>query len=126
MAVLISAWNHKALTMGDVGSYPERAASSAWDDFGYINRLLLTASRERDLCGLRIDAAHLAWTGGITYLHTKAPLYMPGFPQQYGYFNYAIVRQGSGAQVLASESGWDLVKLGATCTPDPGYTWKLP
>lgn len=126
VAVLISAWNHKALTMGDVGSYPERAASSAWDDFGVVNRLLLAASREKDLCGLRIDAAHLAWTGGITYLHTKAPLYMPGFPPQHGYFNYAIVRQGSGAQVLASEGGWDLVKLGASCNPDPGYTWKLP
>jgi hypothetical protein len=112
--------------MGDVGSYAERPASSAWDDFGFINRLLLAASREKDLCGLRIDAQHLAWTGGITYLHTKAPLYMPGFPPQHGFFNYAIVRAGSGAPVIASEQGWDLVKVAPTCTPDTRYDWRLP
>lgn len=126
LAVLISAGTHRSLTMGDVGSYAERPASSAWDDFGFINRLLLAASREKDLCGLRIDAQHLAWTGGITYLHTKAPLYMPGFPPQHGFFNYAIVRQGSGAPVIASEQGWDLVKVAPTCTPDTRYDWRLP
>ncbi len=125
-AVLVSAMNYRALTMGDVGSYPERADASAWDDFGGVNRLLLAASREKDLCGLRIDAAHLAWTGGSTYLHTKAPLYMPGFPPQQGFFNYVIARAGSGAQVIAKEGPWELVKLGTTCTPDVNYSWRLP
>jgi len=125
-AVLWSAANHRALTMGDVGSYPERAGSSAWDDFGPVNRLLLAASRQKDLCGLRIDAAHLAWTGGSTYLHTRAPLYMPGTPTQRGVFNYAIVRPGSGARVVASEGGFELVNLGPTCNPDDTYTWRLP
>ncbi|MFZ5442041.1 MAG: hypothetical protein ACOZQL_18690 [Myxococcota bacterium] len=124
--VLISAWNHKQLTMGDVGSYLTRPQSSAWDDFGFVNRLLLAANRESDLCGIRIDAVHPAWTGGITYLHRRAPIYSPGFPPQRGHFNYAIVPAGSGAQVIATDTGWDLVKLGPTCVPDPGYTWKLP
>ncbi len=126
VAVLVSMVNHKSLTMGDVGSYPERAQSSAWDDFGVVNRLLLAASKQSDLCGLRIDAAHLAWTGGITYVHRKAPLYMPGWPQQYGTFNYVLTRAGSGAQVIAKEGPWELVKLGPTCVPDVNYTWRLP
>ncbi|MDP1826557.1 MAG: hypothetical protein Q8L48_25025 [Archangium sp.] len=126
LAVAVSAVNHKTLTMGDVGSYPERADSSAWDDFGPINRLLLAASRQGDVCGLRIDAAHLAWTGGTTYLHAKAPLYMPGFPPQHGFFNYVITRPNSGGQRIATEGPWELVKLGTTCVPDVNYSWRLP
>ena len=122
----VSALNHKALTMGDVGSYPERAASSAWDDFGPVNRLLLAASKQSDVCGLRIDAAHLAWTGGITYLHHKAPLYMPGFPPQHGFFNYVLTRAGSGAPVVASEGGLELVRIAPSCVSDTNYSWRLP
>lgn len=125
-ALALSTLTHRALTMGDVGSYPERPQSSAWDDFGPVNRLMLAASRQSDLCGLRIDAAHLAWTGGITYLHRNAPLYMPGTSPQPGYFNYAIARPGSGLPVVASEGPWELVRLGPSCNPDPGYTWRLP
>jgi phosphatidylinositol glycan class B len=124
--VALSALGASKLTMGDVGSYPERAASSAWDDFGPVNRLLLAASKQPDVCGLRIDAAHLAWTGGSTYLHHAAPLYMPGFPAQHGFFNYAITGGGSGAQVIAREGPWELVRLRPTCVPDTNYSWRLP
>ena len=126
LCVAVSAINHKALTMGEVGSYPERADSSAWDDFGPVNRLLLAASKQGDVCGLRIDAAHLAWTGGITYLHRNAPLYMPGFSPQSGFFNYVITRTGSGAEHIATEGPWELVKIASTCVPDANYSWKLP
>lgn len=126
LVVGVSMINHKTLTMGEVGSYPERAQSSAWDDFGVVNRLMLAASKQDDLCGLRIDAAHLAWTGGITYVHRKAPLYMPGYPQHLGFFNYVITRAGSGAPMIANEAGWELVKLGPTCVADVNYTWRLP
>jgi hypothetical protein len=126
VAVLVSAATHKRLTMGDVGSYPERADSSAWDDFGAVNRLMLAASRQGDLCGLRIDAAHLAWTGGSTYLHRNAPLYMPGYPPQRGVFNYVITRPGSGARVVAAEGGLELVSIGPSCNHDDQYTWRLP
>lgn len=126
VVLLLAVGNLKTLTMGEVGSYPERAGSSAWDDFGPVNRLLLAASKQGDVCGLRIDAAHLAWTGGITYLHRNAPLYMPGFPPQHGFFNYVITRVGSGAQHIATEGPWELVKLGPTCVPDVNYSWKLP
>src|SRR5258708_3586729 len=65
----------KDLTWGQLGAYPERAAQSAWDDFGPFNRLLLAASREPNVCGVFVEA-HLAWVGGSTYLHQRAPLYM--------------------------------------------------
>ncbi len=115
------------LTMGDVGSYPERAGSSAWNDFGPVNRLMMAASTHDDLCGLRVDA-HLAWAGGITYLHRNAPLYMPGTPHQYGWFNYVITRGAQGVEVLAQDNGWQLIKLPGvdTCNPNPNYSWKLP
>ncbi len=127
-AVAFSMVTHSKLTMGDVGSYPERAQATAWDDFGFVNRLMLAASKQSDVCGLRIDAMHLAWTGGITYLHRNAPLYMPGTPHQHGWFNYVIARAGSGAEVIASENGWELVKLPGVngCAPNAGYSWKLP
>lgn len=127
-AGVFSAANIKALTMGDLGAYADRPQSSAWDDFGPVNRLLLAASRLPDVCGLRIDAAHLAWTGGSTYLHHHAPLYHLGQPHHAsGRFNYVITRPGSGLPAVAADSGLELVKLPiAGCTPDPGYSWRLP
>jgi hypothetical protein len=122
----VSALHHRALTFGDLGAYPERAGTSAWDDYGPVNRLMKIASTHADVCGLRIDAAHLAWTGGSSYLHRKAPLYMPGTPVEYRHFNYAIVHPGSGAEVIAAEAGLELVRIPIPCDPDPGYSWRLP
>ncbi len=121
-----SGWGHRSLTMGDLGAYLDRPASSAWDDFGHVNRLLLAASRQEDLCGLRVDV-HPAWMGGSTYLHRNAPLYGPGYPPESGHFNYAIVGGAGGAQVVAQDKGLFLVKLPVQgCRPDPGYSWRLP
>ncbi len=126
-AALISLVHVPALTMGELGAYLERPKSSAWNDFGHINRLLLVASRQRDLCGLRMDAADMAWTGGSTYLHTNAKLYRPYVPPQTGFFNYVIAPKGiSGLEVVAEDSGVALYRLPiATCTADPGFTWQL-
>ncbi|MCC6333003.1 MAG: hypothetical protein IT380_03325 [Myxococcales bacterium] len=128
LAVGWSAARHRFLTMGDIGSYLERGTATAWDDFGNVNRLLLAASRQKDLCGLRIDVAHLAWTGGATYLHTNAMLYSAGMPPQQGYFNYVITFPGSGGEVMAQDHGIELVRIPGltTCRPYPGYTWRLP
>jgi len=127
LAAVVSALSARHLTFGDLGAYPERAQASAWDDFGAVNRLLLAGSRQPDLCGLRIDVAHLAWTGGSTYLHRDAPLYMGGQPPQLGHFNYVLTRVGTGLPEVASEAGLALVRLPVNgCVPDPGYTWRLP
>lgn len=128
VGALFSAANGRALTMGDLGAYSDRPQSPAWDDFGPVNRLLLAASKQEDLCGLRIDAAHLAWTGGHTYLHRNAPLYHLGQPSPgTGYFNYVITRAGSGLPARAADSGLELVRLPVdACNTDHGYTWRLP
>ncbi len=126
----VAAWSASsapALTMGDLGAYPERPRSSAWGDFANVNRLMKIAGQRPDLCGLRIDIVHLAWTGGSTYVHRRVPLYMPGTPVNGGHFNYAIVWPGSGGEVIAQDSGIELVRIpNAACTPDPSYSWRLP
>lgn len=128
LVAALSAWSAPSLTMGDLGAYLERPKSSAWNDFGNVNRLMLVASKRDDVCGMRIDI-HLAWTGGSTYFHHPVPLYMPGYPPNSGHFNYAIIGQGqaSGAEVVAQDNGLALVRLpGVQCVPDPGYSWRLP
>lgn len=127
LMALLSAARHRALTFGDLGAYPERKNVSAWDDYGPVFRLMLAASKHSDVCGMRIDAAHLAWTGGLTYLHRPAPLYNPPMPVEAGFFNYAIVGEGSGAQVVAKEGKLELVRLPlAQCVANPNYSWRLP
>lgn len=124
VAAALSARHVPALTFGELGAYAERPAASAWDDHGDVNRLLLAASRRSDLCGLRVDVAHLAWTGGSTYLHRDAPLYMSWAPT--GYYNYVIGSPELGT-VIAMQRGIALVRLpGVTCTKDVSYTWRLP
>jgi hypothetical protein len=124
----VSMWSARSLTFGDLGAYPERPQASAWDDYGPVNRLLLAAHQQQDLCGIRIDAAHLAWTGGSTYLHREVPLYHLGQPPpQSRLFNYVITQAGSGAQVVAKEGALELVHLPVEpCVANPGYSWRLP
>ncbi|MCA9522222.1 MAG: hypothetical protein KC609_14680 [Myxococcales bacterium] len=122
-----SAATRRKLTMGDIGSYPQRAKASAWDDFGDVNRLLFAASRRSDLCGVRIDVAHLAWTGGSTYLHRPAPIYSRGTPLSRHTFNYVIGYRGGPGEVVARQKGLVLKRLrGVACEFDERYRWRLP
>jgi phosphatidylinositol glycan class B len=124
-----SAWGHRALTMGDLGAYLDRPGASAYGDFAPVNRLLLVAGEQPSLCGLRIDAAHLAWTGGSTYLHRDVPLYHLGRPS-FGErrFNFLLTpEQPPGTEVVARDSGLMLVRLPLErCERDPSYSWRLP
>lgn len=122
-----SAATHRELTFGRLGAYPDRPRASAYDDNGGVNRLLLAAHRLPDLCGLRVDAAHLAWTGGHTYLHRAVPLYHQGRPAvETGYYNYAIVRDEL-TPAVAREGPFALVKIRSEpCVTDHGYSWELP
>jgi hypothetical protein len=129
VAGALSAAQAPRLTFGQLGAYgPERARVSAWDDSGDVNRLLLAAHREADLCGLKVEAVHLAWTGGHSTLHRPVPLYPHTGPgRASGHFNYVITSQpGAGAEVRAREGGLVLARLAPACTPDPGYAWRLP
>ncbi|MFP2910430.1 hypothetical protein ACLESD_36410 [Pyxidicoccus sp. 3LFB2] len=117
------------LTFGDVGQYEDsRPKDSAWDDSGDVNRLLLAASERRDVCGLKIEVMHLAWTGGYSYLHQPVPLYPPnGPPRGSGLFSHVITLPGyAPGEVLARSGPLVLAHLREGCVPDPGYAWRLP
>lgn len=119
-----------SLTFGQLGQYEhERPNSSAYDDFGAINRLLLAAHEQKDLCGIDIEAAHLAWTGGATYLHRDVPIYPRGAWVGSNHFNYVLTFGGVGGmgRVVARQGPYALVALPrSSCSPDPSYRWKLP
>jgi hypothetical protein len=122
----LSALEAPKLTFGQMMHYLERPHSSAWDDFGHVNRLLMKAGKQPDLCGLRIDVAHLAWIGGSTYLHRNVPIYSGNHPVESRHFNYVLTRPGPG-ELIAEERGVALVRVpGIQCVQDPSFDWRLP
>jgi GPI mannosyltransferase 3 len=120
---LLPAARSRGRTFADLGQ-GFAPASAAVDFGGPVNRLLFAAHRLPDLCGLKVESTHLAWTGGFSYLHRKVPLYYsygPGRPS--GLFNYAIANssQAGTGTVVARDGDQALVRLGDGCVPDPGY-----
>lgn len=119
------------LTFRDVGLYEEwRPQASAWDDWGPVNRLLIAAGHREDVCGLKVEAVHLAWAGGYSYFHRDVPLYPHVGPgRESGFYNYVVTTAGAVGQgeVVASEGPFVLVRLpNDRCAPDPGWTSRLP
>jgi hypothetical protein len=119
------------LTFGDLGQYPGgKSRESAWDDFGPVNRLLITAGQLPDVCGLKVEAAHLAWTGGYSYFHRDVPLYAHNGPgRESGLFSHVLTLSGAvaGGEVVASEGPFVLVRLPrGRCAPDPAWSSRLP
>jgi len=127
-SLLLSAASLGRLTFGALGQYGRaRRFDSALDDGGAVNRLLLRAHALPDLCGLKVETRHLAWTGGHSYLHRPVPLYgTPGPARSTGHFNYAVTGRGGPGREVAAEGSQALVRLRADCVPDPSYTWRLP
>lgn len=127
---LFSAARWHTLTFGELGAYsnsPAKQRSSAYDDFGALNRLLIAAHGRKDLCGLEIPMVHPAWTGGYTYLDRDVPLYGPHRMGARGTFNYAIVPRRVRARKVAVDGPFALIELfPGPCRPDPQYSWRLP
>jgi hypothetical protein len=117
------------LTFGDVGQYEDsRPGASAWDDSGDVNRLLMEAGRRDDVCGLKVEVVHLAWTGGYSYFHRPVPLYAHnGPPRESGHFSHVITLPGyAPGEVVDRQGPLVLSRLREDCEPDPGYTARLP
>lgn len=130
-AAALSGAGSGALTFGELGQYERvRPHDSAWDDQGPVNRLLEAAGRQDDVCGLKVETVHQAWTGGYSYFHRNAPLYPHnGPPRGSGRYSHVITLPGhEGAGVIVARDGpLALVKLPvARCVPDPDYSWRLP
>jgi hypothetical protein len=120
-----SAVTFQSLTWGDLGrpDHPD-AQKSAWDASGPVNRLLLAAHRQRDLCGLQLDIP-LAFHGGSSYLHLPVPIYNIA-AESVGLYNYSITAAGTGLPVVARDHDMELIKVQNTrCGPDHRYDWRL-
>jgi hypothetical protein len=126
-----SAATFRSLTWSDLGARLDQpdARTSAWDAGGRINRLLLVANQQPDLCGLRVDA-HAAFHGAFTYLHRRVHIYhdFNDVPPSSGLYNYAIINRGSGWPVVRRDGEMELVRIAdvTICNADPGYDWDLP
>ena len=120
-----SAVAFPSLTWGDLGARLEYAKASAWDDAGPINRLLLAANGQADLCGLRVDT-YPAFHGASSHLHRRVPIYHD-VDETSGLYNYAIAKAGSGLPVVARDREMELVRVAhvTRCRPDYGYDWEL-
>ncbi|MDQ3667705.1 MAG: hypothetical protein M3410_14255 [Acidobacteriota bacterium] len=97
---------------------------------GPVNRLLLIAHSQPDLCGLKIEVDNLAWTGGYSYLHRSVPLYGSNEEphRESGSFNYVITfrNQSSAGEKVAGEGDFVLLRLHQNgCVPDADYRWQL-
>jgi GPI mannosyltransferase 3 len=131
LGAVISAARFHTLTFGQLGAYEgQRAAVSAYDDFGPVNRLLLVASELPQVCGLKVEATHIAWAGGYTYFHRDAPMYSHLGPPR-GSRHYDVVLTAPYAvppqAVLARDGPVVLARLfEGPCSPDPGYRADLP
>jgi phosphatidylinositol glycan class B len=131
LAAAYSAAGFHRLTFGDLGAYETlKPNTSAYQDFADVNRLLLLAGERPDVCGLKVEAVHMAWAGGYTYFHKDARLYSHlGPPRSSGKYNYVLtvpravppetVRATSGPLVLAQLSS-------GPCAEDPAFSWRLP
>ena len=126
---LVSLVTMPLLTFEDIGPWERtRGSESALDDVGPVNRLLMEAGRQRDVCGVRIQTHHLAWTGGYSYLHRRVPLYAPDGPaRESGFYNYIIAPPHETAgNPVAHDGNYVLRKIGDTCRMDPTYSYYLP
>jgi len=121
---------YRTLTFADIGPYEQsRPNDSAFDDRGPINRLLMAASRQPDICGLKLETHHLVWTGGYSYFHRNVPLYsIDGPPRDLGFYNYVIAPIGETVGNPVAADGEFVLRrlpLGA-CRQDPQYDSRLP
>ena len=131
LAAVVSAARFHTLTFGDLGAYDgQRDSASAYDDFGPVNRLLLVASELPDLCGLKVEATHIAWAGGYTYFHRDAPMYSHlGPPRASRHYDVVLTLPQTvpPQAVLARDGPLVLARLfSGPCVPDPEYRAELP
>lgn len=102
------------LTIGDLGQLGGGASAHGRNDS--VNRLLLVAHDREDLCGLRIEDAHVVFTGGYAYLHRPVPIYNDDAGVRgEGVFNYLIAWKDGGhlppGELVARDGIFVLVRL---------------
>lgn len=126
---LLSAASFRSLTFGQLGHPKAVASDTAFDFFGPLNRLLIVAGRQPDLCGLGVDGFYRHLTGGYTYLHRAVPLYggvLP--PPERHFYNYRITLQApaGGEKIVAVEGPFRLLRRPfSRCAADADFRTGL-
>lgn len=116
---------------GEPGETPYlKATRKAYEFSSSINALLLAASGEPDLCGLKVEVRPWFIFGGYTYLHRQVPLYdSEGPPRPSGQFNYVISddRRVEAGEAVRAASGKLVLKRLSTgpCRSDPNFSYRL-
>jgi hypothetical protein len=131
LAAIVSGARFHTLTFGDLGAYEgQRDEVSAYDDFAPVNRLLLVAGELPGLCGLKVEATHIAWAGGYTYFHRDAPMYSHlGPPRGSRHYNVVLTPAFTvpPQAVVVRDGSLALAKLfDGPCEPDAAYRPDLP
>jgi phosphatidylinositol glycan class B len=130
LAGVASAAQGRGLTFRELGGIAQYPSLPVYDYSGPVNRLLLRAHRQADLCGLKIDTADLVWTGGYSYLHRPVPLYGRVGPAVASrFYNYKIVEidANTPGKVVARDGDLELVRISASpCVRDQHFSWRLP
>ena len=127
LAAALSGARASSLTFGQLGAYEDfKPGASAWGDFADVNRLLLQAGRQPDLCGIKVESVHQAWTGGYTFLHRDVPFYSHQGPTRASRrFNY-VITTFDGGEMIARGGPHTLVRFAPDCVADPDYVPRLP
>ena len=117
---LLSGVTFQRLTFNDLGA-PLAPPGSAYDASGPLNRLLLAAHEQRDLCGVDIEGGSLPWSGGYSYLDRTVPIFTQGGPGP-TYYNYVITNRDHPAtgETVRTDHDWSLIRSGRACRPRLG------
>jgi hypothetical protein len=92
-----------------------RPHEAAYDRLGPVNRLLLAAHGQPDLCGLSVPGVPWWELGGHSYLHRKVPLYAKGEARP-GAYNYLLHRRDRGrGERIASDGEYGLYRVAEGC-----------
>ncbi len=124
VVALASVAGHKRLTKHDLGLEDHVVdTTSAYDLGGPINRLLMKAWREPDLCGVMVTKIFLVGTGAYSHLHRNVWLH-EARPETFeaAQFSHIIVEEENlgteRVDVRARDGRWLLARvLDRPCTP---------
>jgi len=125
------AYTTTQLTWGKLGFPSDRGDRSPWHSGEGINRLLWSAGRRDDLCGLMVTGESFGWVGGYSYFHRDANLFPDSEPATRPVANYLIAPTNTAAppgyvEVERSRESALLRRPGGCERPAEGYRRELP
>lgn len=116
-----SATTFRQLSSADIGGAASQGVPfSALGSLGSVNRLILLAHDQQELCGLLLENVNLSVTAGYSHLHRKVPFESEKSQKTTpkNTYNFAITqrRPGPNQELVETHGDWKLLRLpGGTC-----------